>query len=109
MEEKIDLGGERTITPFRVLHTVPANGYAIEGRSGTLAFTGDTYADDALWHFLNGLPRLDKLIIDVAFPDKEAALGYASKHFRSDAHTSALQSLMRISYAVFRLKKKTTT
>src|SRR3546814_5098289 len=52
MEEKIDLGGERTITPFRVLHTVPANGYAIEGRSGTLAFTGDTYADDALWHFL---------------------------------------------------------
>src|SRR3546814_5138235 len=78
MEEKIDLGGERTITPFRVLHTVPANGYAIEGRSGTLAFTGDTYADDALWHFLN----------------------------RSEEHTSELQSLMRISYAVFCLKKK---
>src|SRR3546814_5041068 len=63
MEEKIDLGGERTITPFRVLHTVPANGYAIEGRSGTLAFTGDTY--------------------------------------RSEEHTSELQSLMRISNAVF--------
>src|SRR3546814_1204496 len=27
---------------------------------------------------------------------------------RSEEHTSALQSLMRISYAVFRLKKKTT-
>src|SRR3546814_8603152 len=98
MEEKVDLGGERTITPFRVLHTVPANGYAIEGRSGTLAFTGDTYAADAPWHFLNGLPRLDKLITDVAFPDKEAALGSASKHFtpesqgyeRSEEHTSEL-------------------
>src|SRR3546814_4918264 len=28
-------------------------------------------------------------------------------HFRSDEHTSELQSLMRISYAVFCLKKKT--
>src|SRR3546814_18518941 len=34
--------------------------------------------------------------------------GYESNHLRrSDEHTSALQSLMRISYAVFCLKKKT--
>src|SRR3546814_1081203 len=31
--------------------------------------------------------------------------GFAS-HFRSEEHTSELQSLMRISYAVFCLKKK---
>src|SRR3546814_6278884 len=31
----------------------------------------------------------------------------AKKAVRSDEHTSALQSLMRISYAVFCLKKKT--
>src|SRR3546814_6398320 len=30
-------------------------------------------------------------------------------HFRSEEHTSELQSLMRISYAVFCLKKKKTT
>src|SRR3546814_8247286 len=30
-------------------------------------------------------------------------------NLRSEEHTSALQSLMRISYAVFCLKKKTTT
>src|SRR3546814_2551580 len=29
------------------------------------------------------------------------------EHFRSEEHTSELQSLMRISYAVFCLKKKT--
>src|SRR3546814_2017425 len=35
-------------------------------------------------------------------------LGFA-KSARSEEHTSELQSLMRISYAVFCLKKKTTT
>src|SRR3546814_10255642 len=39
-----------------------------------------------------------------------AALGQdARSHERSEEHTSELQSLMRISYAVFCLKKKTTT
>src|SRR3546814_1142071 len=33
----------------------------------------------------------------------------AAKVFRSEEHTSELQSLMRISYAVFCLKQKTTT
>src|SRR3546814_1553144 len=34
--------------------------------------------------------------------------GRVRKHVRSEEHTSELQSLMRISYAVFCLKKKTT-
>src|SRR3546814_8647287 len=33
-------------------------------------------------------------------------LGKRAEHFRSEEHTSELQSLMRISYAVFCLKKK---
>src|SRR3546814_10874799 len=39
--------------------------------------------------------------------DMPIALGYGG--MRSEEHTSELQSLMRISYAVFCLKKKTTT
>src|SRR3546814_2353256 len=35
-------------------------------------------------------------------------IGLISKHGRSEEHTSELQSLMRISYAVFCLKKKIT-
>src|SRR3546814_4610748 len=34
---------------------------------------------------------------------------YQGERGRSEEHTSELQSLMRISYAVFYLKKKTTT
>src|SRR3546814_5570862 len=37
-----------------------------------------------------------------------AARGYKGGGFRSEEHTSELQSLMRISYAVFCLKKKKT-
>src|SRR3546814_1656957 len=39
--------------------------------------------------------------------DQAGALA-ALRHLRSEEHTSELQSLMRISYAVFCLKKKTT-
>src|SRR3546814_7256360 len=35
--------------------------------------------------------------------------GYSTANVRSEEHTSELQSLMRISYAVFCLKKKKTT
>src|SRR3546814_6026989 len=35
-----------------------------------------------------------------------APIGLTFRHYRSEEHTSELQSLMRISYAVFCLKKK---
>src|SRR3546814_9615090 len=38
-----------------------------------------------------------------------AKAGFAGMTIRSEEHTSELQSLMRISYAVFCLKKKTKT
>src|SRR3546814_9242300 len=44
-------------------------------------------------------------ILPSVVPDGLAML---PEHFRSEEHTSELQSLMRISYAVFCLKKKNT-
>src|SRR3546814_5580917 len=41
--------------------------------------------------------------------DPPAISTHAALHPRSEEHTSELQSLMRISYAVFCLKKKNTT
>src|SRR3546814_1337219 len=40
------------------------------------------------------------------FPDQRDHVGDALRPVRSEEHTSELQSLMRISYAVFCLKKK---
>src|SRR3546814_8318865 len=42
-------------------------------------------------------------------PIREAIAEATRRECRSEEHTSELQSLMRISYAVFCLKKKTTT
>ncbi|MGH8540461.1 MAG: MBL fold metallo-hydrolase [Stenotrophobium sp.] len=73
--------GKHNLTAFKVLHTVPAIGYAVHNGGGTFVFSGDTYATDDLWNFLNALPRLDKLMIEIAFPDEAAELGFTSKHF----------------------------
>lgn len=69
-----------SLTAFPVLHTVPAVGYIISDGSSCVAFTGDTYADDAMWSTLNALPRLDLLIIEVAYPDEAHTVGYHSRH-----------------------------
>src|SRR3546814_3192389 len=58
---------------------------------------------------------IDTLVTDAPPPENIASfLGAAGVRLvvaeeRSEEHTSELQSLMRISYAVFRLKKKNNT
>src|SRR3546814_10530055 len=59
-----------------------------------------------------GDPALDRYAADIAALPGLAWIGYLSTtgvygDWRSEEHTSELQSLMRISYAVFCLKKKT--
>jgi len=68
------------VTAFPVLHTVPAVGYALQGAERCFAFTGDTYADPAMWQALNALPRLDALMIEVAYADELAEVGRLSRH-----------------------------
>lgn len=81
------------VTPFEVLHTVPAVGYVIDSGEGVFAFSGDTWADDNLWTFLNGRPRLDRLMIEIAFPDEDAALGQVARHFTPGLLGAELQKL----------------
>src|SRR3546814_1524245 len=49
------------------------------------------------------------LLPDIALLDADLTLGLPRHVTRSEEHTSELQSLMRISYAVFCLKKKKNT
>ncbi len=77
--QKIDLA-DRTITPLPANHTVPAVGYLLESGQGSLAFTGDTAACDALWKALNAVPKLDFLLTEAAFPDSASHLVHCSKH-----------------------------
>src|SRR3546814_8351943 len=66
---------------------------AVGGQHGVLGAHGGLHADH------------HGLLADVEVA--EAADQAHAVHLRSEEHTSELQSLMRISYAVFCLKKKT--
>lgn len=89
----LDLGGERRLHSFTVRHTVPAVGIAVQTPTGVFAFSGDTWAYDGLWESLNALPRLDLLMIEIAFPDEQAELGAASKHFTPSLLAEELKKL----------------
>lgn len=77
-----ELGRGRRIQSFEVRHTVPAVGYALTSAAGgVFAFTGDTGSSAAMWAYLDSLPRLDHLMIDLAFPDAQAELGVRACHY----------------------------
>src|SRR3546814_7309331 len=76
-------------TPWRVVHTDP---FTPEAFSARLALDG--YAEQ---------PAVIQMVLSRQL---QAVPG---SDIRSEEHTSELQSLMRISYAVFCLKKKTNT
>src|SRR3546814_2026080 len=87
----------------------------------TLAAPGDR-TDNATVRWPETRERIDvgTLVIERAVPESSGPCrdvtfdplvlppGIAASDDRSEEHTSELQSLMRISYAVFCLKKKTT-
>src|SRR3546814_9654767 len=62
-------------------------------------------------HFsqVRALAAKQVLVARLAFRNTAAEAVDVLRHFRSEEHTSELQSLMRISYAVFCLKKKKNT
>lgn len=85
--------GEYQFHSFEVHHTVPAVGYAVQAPTGVFAFSGDTAVSDSLWDALNALPRLDQLMIEVAFPDQQAELGERSRHYTPAVLARELQRL----------------
>src|SRR3546814_5214809 len=70
---------------------------------------------DYIKNMITGAAQMDGAILVVAATDgpmaqtREHVLLAKQVGVRSEEHTSELQSLMRISYAVFRLKKKNHT
>lgn len=75
----VEIGGRR-FTPLPANHTVPAVGYLLDSGRASLAYTGDTTVNDALWPVVNAAPDLKYLIIETAFSNKERDIAIASKH-----------------------------
>src|SRR3546814_880033 len=62
-----------------------------------------------LTHEVYAIKPLDWVLVHAATGGVGSLLTQWASHLRSEEHTSELQSLMRISYAVFCLKKKKNT
>lgn len=77
--QPVALGG-RVFTPLPVDHTVPAVGYRLDSGSGSLVFSGDTGPCADFWQAVNRIDNLRHLIIECAFPDREAPLAVLSRH-----------------------------
>ena len=60
-------------------HTVPAVGYAVQGRSGWWVFSGDTGRNPAFWQRVNQIP-MAVLVIETAFSNRESALADRALH-----------------------------
>src|SRR3546814_5634400 len=103
-----------TLFPYTTLFRAYLDpGDATVGASGPADVAGDV--DGVIAGGRNRLPALTIPCIDAGRSNGDAArpaphagdTGPVAGRCRSEEYTSELQSLMRISYAVFRLKKKT--
>src|SRR3546814_9312671 len=94
--------GRRVGPEFVELLGAPSPIYLLKKESGTSIGPagGDTRRYDRHWSPIHP---------DFVVEDMDMAIERAVAAGRSEEHTSELQSLMRISYAVFCLKKKKTT
>src|SRR3546814_8673585 len=87
---------------IRILHVDGLGG--APARAGTADEAGGGFADSVVNSALRyraQAPLVDSLLKEIGLRSGDSA--------RSEEHTSELQSLMRISYAVFCLKKKTNS
>src|SRR3546814_8458382 len=94
---------------------VPLDEAAVRAAAGQLKAAG---CEALVIHFLHSYlnPAHEKRALEIAaevWPNHYITAGHQllseyREYERSEEHTSELQSLMRISYAVFCLKKKTT-
>jgi ribonuclease BN (tRNA processing enzyme) len=82
----------RRIEVLPAAHTVPAVGFAVEGKRGHWVFTGDTGPNPALWQRLAGL-KVVHLVIETAFGDDERELARISGHHCPTTLAEELRSL----------------
>lgn len=88
-----DLGRGRSIEALPAAHSVPAVGYLLASAHGSLAFSGDTAYCPGFWQALNARKDLVALIVECAFPNRDAALADKSRHFCPKSLAQALRDL----------------
>jgi ribonuclease BN (tRNA processing enzyme) len=95
IDVSVDMGQGRRITPWPANHTVPAVAYAVEAARGGWVFSGDTASCPPLWDRINRIDNLKYLIMECAFPNRQADLAKAAKHLCPQTLAIELSLLQR--------------
>ena len=64
-----------------VNHIVPTVGLVVSDDKTSVAFSSDTAETEEFWKLVNGVKRLDALLIEASFPNEMAKLAEVSRHF----------------------------
>lgn len=83
------------LTPIEANHTVDCCGYLIEGKGGSIVFSGDSFKNPKLWDLINSDDSIKALIIDVSFPNKLTKIAQHSKHLTPKFLSEELELLER--------------
>ena len=94
VREPVDCQGFR-IRAIPVHHPVHSVGYILEGRSGAVAFSGDTGPTDELWRAINATPDLKAVFLELSFPNRLQWLADVSGHLTPKTVMSELSKLDR--------------
>jgi len=78
--ETTELNGLK-IEMIPVNHIVPGVGYRVDTGKNVFAFSGDTTTNDTFWNALNQHNKLDLLIVEAAFPNREIELCRRAGHY----------------------------
>ena len=68
------------VRAIMVSHTIECCAFIIEGKDGTLAYSGDTGPTERLWEVLNKLDNLKAMLMEVSFPNQEQRVATLSGH-----------------------------
>lgn len=77
--EPTEVNGKK-ITPLPTEHIVPSSAFLIEEKKKYFLYTGDMIRAPKMWEYVNKLPNLKGMIIEVSFPDSLMNIAKASKH-----------------------------
>ncbi|MEM6640138.1 MAG: 3',5'-cyclic-nucleotide phosphodiesterase [Pseudomonadota bacterium] len=83
-----------TLRAVDVHHSVPSLGYCIEHGGGVFAFSGDTTTNASLWAILNAYENVQTLVMEVSFPDSQAALADKTGHYCPSTLSRDLEKLV---------------
>jgi len=76
----VEING-RYIEMIDVNHTVAAAAYSVSNGKSRFVYSGDTTTNDVLWDTLNRYDKIDFMILESAFGNKDLQLATLSKHY----------------------------